>query len=45
MRNREYVNIFIQGLPFYLKRLANKEKLGHNPTSEEPVIPFDFLKN
>ena len=45
MRNRDYVEYFIQGLPFRLKRLANEKKLDHNPTLEEPVILFAILKN
>ena len=44
MRNRVIANIFIQGLPFKLKRSANKRKLDHNPTLEVPVISFELLK-
>ena len=45
MRNRGNVNIFIQGLPFILERLANEKELDQNPTSEVPVISFENLKN
>ena len=44
MKNREYVNICIQSLPFKLKCTANGKKLDHNPTVDEPVIPFETLK-
>ena len=43
MSNREYVNVFIQGLPIKLKRSANEKKLVHIPTLEEPVISFEVL--
>ena len=45
MRSRELVNIFIQGHPFKLKRLANEKKLDTNPTLEERVFSFEILEN
>ena len=43
--NREYVITFIQGLPFEVKCIANEKKLDENPTVDEPIIPFETLKN
>ena len=45
MKNREYVHVFMQGLPFKLKCIANEKKIDHNPTVDEPVILFETLKN
>ena len=45
MRNREYVNVFIQGLPYDLKRIANGKKLEHTPTVDSPIINFQVLKD
>ena len=45
MRNREYVNVFIQGLPYDLKRLAKGKKLEHYPRVEIPIRAFHTLKD
>ena len=45
MRKIDLVNIFIQRLPFKLKRLANEKKLDTNPNLEERVISFEILEN
>ena len=45
MRNREYVNVFLQGQSFKLEGLANEKKLDQNPTKKEPVVSFEIFKN
>ena len=44
MKNHGYVEIFIHGLSFNIKRIANEKKIDDKPTVYEPVIPFETLK-
>ena len=45
MKNRKCVNLFIQDLPCKLKCISNKNKLHDSPIANEPVVPFETLKN
>ena len=45
MINQEYVKIFIHGFPNKLTCMANEKKLDQKLTLDEPVIPFETLKN
>ena len=44
MKNREFLKILIQALPYNLKCIDNEKTLDHNPTVDEAVIPLKRWK-